>query len=80
MKTTYYTVQILDEGFPKNVPHTGKKQCEFLSRTQAVKFLNNLIEKNPDYKFRLLKRIEEYQPEKWMQCLPKQKYDERKDI
>ena len=71
MKTTYYTVQILDEGTPKNIPHTAKKYCEFLDRKKAVNFLNNLIEKNPQEKFRLLKRTEEYIPEKWMQYLPK---------
>ena len=71
MKTTYYAVQILDDGFPKSIPHTdGTKNCEFLERKKAVKFLNNLIEKNPEEKFRLLKRTEEYIPEKWMQCLP----------
>ena len=56
----------------KKIPHTKwTKNCEFLDRKKAVKFLNNLIENNPEDKFRLLKRVEEYKPEKWMQCLPK---------
>lgn len=71
MRTTYYFVQILDEGTPKNIPHTkGTKNCEFLDRKKAVKFMNDLIEKNPNEKFRLTKRIEEYQSEKWQQRLP----------
>ena len=72
MRTTYYTVQVLDDGFPKNIPHTkGTKNFEFINRKDAVKFLNELIENNPNDKFRLMSRCEVYKSEKWMQCLPK---------
>lgn len=64
MTTTYYNVQTLDEGFPKLVPHTGRKNCEFLDRKQATEFLKKPKEKNPDEKFRLLKRTEKYTFEK----------------
>ncbi len=68
MRTTYYSVQILDDGFPKKIPHTkGSKNCEFLDRKKAVEFFNKLIEKNPNEKFRILKRTEEYKADKWMQ-------------
>lgn len=66
MTTTYYSVQVLDDNFPKLVPHTGKKQCEFLDKKKAVDFLNKLKENNPNEKFRLLQRKEIYKPEKWI--------------
>ena len=46
MTTTYYTVQILDEGTPKNIPHTGKKYCEFLDKKKAIEFRDQLKLKN----------------------------------
>lgn len=72
MNTTYYAVQVLEDGLPRLVPHTGgTENFEFLDRKKAVEFLNDLIENNPNDKFRLLKRVEGYKPEKWMQCIPK---------
>ena len=66
MTTTYYTVQILDEGTPKNIPHTGKKYCEFLDKKKAIEFRDKLKLKNPDEKFRILKKTEKYTPENWI--------------
>lgn len=65
MTATYYSVQVLDDGFPKNVPHTGKKHCEFLDKKKASEFLEKLKSKNPDDKFRIVKRTETYKVENW---------------
>lgn len=73
MKTTYYSVQVNDDDFPKKIPHTGKKYCEFLDRKKATAFMENLIMNNPSEKFRILKRIEIYEPEKWQQQIPPDK-------
>lgn len=66
MTTTYYSIQVLDESFPRLVPHTGKSNCEFLDRKKAVEFQNKLKLKNPENKFRLLKRTENYKFEAWI--------------
>lgn len=65
MTTTYYSIQVLDEGFPKLVPHT-KKNHEFLDKKKATEFLNRLKEKNPDEKFRILKKTEKYTFGEWL--------------
>lgn len=65
MTTTYYSIQVMDDDMPKLVPHTGKKNCEFLDRKQALDFLNKLIVNNPMEKFRLLKRTEKNKFEPW---------------
>lgn len=50
MTFTHYIIQVLEEGFPKNVPHTGKNNCEFLDRKQAVEFKERLVQNNPNDK------------------------------
>ena len=68
MTTTYYSVQVLEDGLPQRVPHTKDKRgtyCEFLDRKGAIKFLKDLKENHPEEQFRILKRVEKYIPEKW---------------
>jgi hypothetical protein len=65
MTTTYYSVQVNEDGSPKRVPHTGKTNCEFLDRKKALGFLEKLKKLNSDAEFRLLKRIETYKSEEW---------------
>lgn len=62
---TTYSVQVKDNGVPKLVPHTGKKNCEFLDKKEAVKFRDKLKKNNPDNEFRLLKTTTTYKPENW---------------
>lgn len=63
---TIYSVQINDNGFPKLVPHTGKKHCEFLNRKKAEEFQKHLKKNNPEDQFRILKTTTTYKPEKWL--------------
>jgi len=66
MNTTYYSIQVLDEGFPKLIPHTKRgKHCEFLDKKKAIEFLNELRANNPNDKFRLLSRKETYKFDSW---------------
>lgn len=65
MTTTMYAIQVMDEGFPKLIPHTGKKNFYFLDRKKAIEFRDKLKAKQPDEKFRLLKKTETYKTENW---------------
>mgnify|MGYP003404107574 FL=1 len=66
MTTTYYSVQVLEDGFPRLVPHTGGKLHEFLDKKIAIEFRDQLKLKNPDEKFRILKKTEKYTHENWI--------------
>ncbi len=65
MTQTDYAVQVNDEGVPKLVPHTGRKYCYFLTRKEALDLLKKLKEKNPNERYRILKRTETYNPDVW---------------
>lgn len=57
--STVYWVEALDKGRVRTVPHTvkGKEQFyQYLSRSDANKFLKDLVQGNPHLQFRLIKR------------------------
>ena len=63
---TTYSIQVKENGFPLLVPHTGKKNHEFLDRKKAELFQKELKAKNPEMNFRILKVTTNYKPEKWI--------------
>lgn len=64
--TTFYAVQVLDEGFAKLIPHTGRSQHFFLQRKKAIEFRDKLKKENPNDNFRILKKTETFKPESWI--------------
>lgn len=63
--TTKFWVQANEDGIPKNVPHTGKKNYMFIDKDKAKKFLKDLQSNNEGFKFRLVTCKEEYTYDKW---------------
>lgn len=64
--TSIYYIEVREEDTNKRVPHAkGTKYTDFLSRRSAVKFLNDLVENNPENTFRLCKRTQTETSEEW---------------
>lgn len=63
--TTKFWVQANEDGIPKNVPHTGKKNYMFIDKDKAKNFLKDLQTHNEGVKFRLVTCKEEYTFHKW---------------
>ena len=62
-----YYVEVKEGDKVKIVPHTKKGgHYLFLTRGSAVKFLNTLVENNPNNTFRLVKTATTYTEEKWL--------------
>jgi hypothetical protein len=65
--TSTYYIEVLEGKIAKRVPHTkGTKNCDFLTREQAVDFLRKLVANNPPNKFRLVKESTTETEGPWM--------------
>lgn len=53
MNRTFW-IEANEDGTARKVPHTGKKDCEFLNRETAKEFLMQLRTNNPETKFRMV--------------------------